>query len=148
MGNMENMEDEWNKKTRMSSIINFAECSFSKKLEQNTKDKIFYYFEKSFVLDFLIFFNVKWLLINLNTFFCNPTCLFWWKRLINTPFPLVKRVSFRADALVDDPLCLNWTVLSSNFTMHLTGLINSTSLQDSWLALGQNKSQNAVINMG
>ena len=148
MGNMENMQDEWNKKTRMSSIINFAECSFSKKLEQNTKDKIFYYFEKSFVLDFLIFFNVKWLLINLNTFFCNPTCLFWWKRLINTLFPLVKKVYFRADALVDDPLCLNWTVLSSNFTMHLTGLINSTSLQDSWLALGQNKYQNAVINMG
>lgn len=55
MENMENMQDEWNKKTRMSSMINFAECSFSKKLEQNTKDKM-YYFEKSFVLDFLIFF--------------------------------------------------------------------------------------------
>ena len=63
------------------------------------------------------------------------------------PFTLVKKVYFRADALVDDPLCLNWTVLSSNFTMHLTGLINSTSVQDSWLALGQNKYQNAVINM-
>ena len=36
-------------------MINFAKCSFSKKLEQNTKDKM-YYFEKSFVLDFLIFF--------------------------------------------------------------------------------------------